>query len=67
MWYQSTTSKKIDKLKISTKTAQGVVSHADKASEKFIIKELEKLNSEISFLAEEMSYELSLKNNSFEH
>lgn len=49
--------KKIDKLKITAKDAAGVVSIADKESEKFIINKLKQLYPSIPFLAEEMTYD----------
>lgn len=49
--------KKIDKLNITSKEAQGVVSEADIVAEKFIIKELTKSFPGTDFLAEESTYE----------
>ena len=51
-----TFQKKIDRLSISHKKAQGVVSTADIAVEKFIVKKLQKIGLESAILAEEDSY-----------
>lgn len=54
--------KKISKLKITYKEAQGVASDADLASEKFIIKELKNILPDSNFLAEEDWHSKKLKN-----
>ncbi len=48
--------KKIDHLKVNFKEAQGAVSQADIDTENFIIKNLERLLPEASFLAEESAF-----------